>query len=180
MAEERSDDALSAADEALDALRAELRATPSPDFQARVRQRIAGRRTRARRWVWLLPAAAALVAVFVMLRGARQERGPATAVARPPVPTEAPTRAMPSPRPTAAAARTTHRVAARPVVEPVRPLVPRGEGMQIARYVAKVRARPFADESLPYSDPSTPLVQPAAIASAPLQITPVREEGSPR
>ncbi|HET9316886.1 MAG TPA: hypothetical protein VFQ51_14940, partial [Vicinamibacteria bacterium] len=74
MSEEHDD--LSAADEALRVLRADLSVSPSPDLAARVRARVAAPRQAAPRWRWLVPAAAVAVLVIgavVWMRLARRE-----------------------------------------------------------------------------------------------------------
>jgi hypothetical protein len=179
-------DDLSAADEALRALREELRVAPSADFQARVRARIEQPREPALRWVWLVPAAVAvlLIGVAAWLLAPRTN-GPAVAVESPapaPVvtatPLAPPTSVTPAPvRPSPV--RTTRR--ARPLAEPIRPLVEPGEEARIARYVASVRHRPLDAETLAESDPHRPLVEPAPIELDPLDTAPlVPDEGSPR
>jgi hypothetical protein len=177
MDEERRDDAL--IDEALRALRAELSVAPSPDFQARVRARLAPRRAPAMRWGWAVPAvaAAALVAALVWPRSQRTVPGAATAVepSAPPPSTAGPepTGEAPGPPP-----RPSFR---RRFPAPERALVPAGEATRIARDAASVRERPFASDTLPHSDPSEPLAEPAPLEVAPLDTTPlVPDEGSMR
>jgi hypothetical protein len=189
MTGERRDDPLGTADEALAALRSELSIVPSPDFQARVRQRIEQRGAGGRSWTWILSAAAAValvtVVVFAVLRDRRTEPSP-TIAAGPSAPPAVPSADVPSATvPSDAAPPATDRhvrlaVARRPAA-PVQPLVPSGEATRIARYVASVRVRPFADESLPYADPGAPLAERPALESAPLTVTPlVQEEGTNR
>lgn len=187
MDDERSDDAVSAADEALDALRAELSVAPSPDFHARVRARVARPRA-ARRWGWIVPALAAavlLIAAIVWMRAPRIDRTPSVARETPAPPpgaadgTPAPTPpAEPVPEPRRRAAP---RTASQPAIEPIRPIVPPGEELRLARYVASVRQRPFEADTLPESDPRELLADPAPIEIAPLKTAPlVPEEGSLR
>jgi hypothetical protein len=181
-------DDLSAADEALRVLRSELSVAPSPDLQTRVRARIAQRREPATPWGWLVPAAAAavlLIGVMVWMRTHRTDRTPDVAVESPaPPPTVA--HQTPAPTPSAEPVRAPRRAAAprtaaRPAIEPIRPIVPPGEEMRIARYVASVRRRPFEADTLPESDPRVLLAEPAPIGIAPLSTAPlVPDEGSPR
>lgn len=187
MAEERRDDEMSAADEALRVLRVELSVAPSPGFQARVRARIAQRRKPAARWGWLVPAAAAavlLIGVIVWMRAHRTDRTPSVAVETPATPTVVDE--TPAPTPSAEPVRAPRRAAAprtaaRPAIEPLRPLVPPGEEMRIVRYAASVRRRPFQADTLPESDPEKPLADPAPIVIAPLETAPlVPDEGSLR
>jgi hypothetical protein len=194
MDEGRRDDALSAADEALRTLRAELSVEPSPDFRARVRMRVAERPIRTPRWTWLVPAAAAAALVLAGLVVAR--RGPRTGpalikVVESPAPARQATEPKPS-EPVSSEPRSIERPpstvrAARPAIarrdakEVVEPLVPPGEGARIARYVASVSRRPFAPETLPVADPEEPLADPAPIEIVPLDVAPlVPDEGSPR
>ncbi len=184
MDEERSDGELSTADEALRVLRAELSVAPSPGLEARVRTRIAERRAPRLRWAWLLPAAAVAilaVGVLVWLRSQRPVAGPAITVrspARPPSTAgPGPVAERPVERPPVAHVPRPARRAA----DPVRPLVPVGEDMRIARYAVSVRQHPFETESLPLSDPSQPLAEPAPIEVVPLDTVPlVPDEGSIR
>jgi hypothetical protein len=184
MAEEPDDDALTAADDALDVLRAELSVAPSPDFAARVRARVAQRPQPAMRWRWLVPAAAAallLAGAIAWMRETRSGRAPSVAVespAPPPTVAERPPAPSSTAEPARAARTTVARVAARRAPEPI---VPPGEEMRIARYVASVQKWPFESETLPRSDPQEPLADPAPIEVAPLQTAPlVPDEGSLR
>lgn len=184
MDDERSDDALSAADEALRALRAELSVAPSPDFQARVRARVARPRA-ARRWGWIVPALAAavlLIAAIVWMSTPRSERRPTVAAETPTPPTVAVEPDPPSAPadPVLPPRRAVARAVARGI-EPIRPIVPPGEELRLARYVASVRQRPFEADTLPESDPRELLADPAPIEIAPLKTAPlVPEEGSLR
>ncbi len=188
MDDERRDDALSAADEALDALRAELSVAPSPDFHARVRTRIAERRPPAHGWGWIVPALAAavlLIAVIVWMRAPLSDRTP-TAAVETPAPLSRAADTMPAPTPPAEPVpeprrRAAPRTASRPAIEPIRPIVPPGEELRLARYVASVRQRPFEADTLPESDPRELLGDPAPIEIAPLKTAPlVPDEGSIR
>lgn len=185
MDDERSDDALSTADEALRLLRAELSAAPSPDFQARVRARLAQPRG-GRRWGWIVPALAAavlLVAAIVWMRAPRSDHAPTVAVETPAPPAVA--NQTPAPAPPVEPVRPPRRdgvprtVARR--LEPVRPLVPPGEEGRIARYAASVQRWPYAAERLPESDPQALLADPAPIEILEIETAPlVPDEGSHR
>ena len=186
MPEERDD--LSAADEALRVLRADLSVAPSPDFAARVRARVAAPPEPGRRWRWLVPAAAAavlLIGAVVWMRLAGRLPAPIVAVELPAPPTTI-AKAAPAPTPSPEPVRAARRVAAPDTAAPraivrVRAIVPPGEEMRIARYVASVRRWPHEADTLPESDPWKPLAEPAPIAIAPISVAPlVPDEGSPR
>jgi hypothetical protein len=185
VSEERDD--LTAADEAMRVLRAELSVSPSPDLAARVRSRLAPRREPWRAWGWLVTAAAAvlLIGSIVWMRTSRVERPPAVAVVSPaPPPTVASETPAPAPstEPVLAPRRpAARRTLARQPIAPVRPIVPPGEEMRIARYAESVRRMPFAADALPESDPRELLADPAPIEIVPLKTAPlVPDEGSLR
>lgn len=197
MPEERPDDDLSAADEALRTLRDELRVEPSPQLAADVRARIAGRRIGSRPLRWILPAAAALVlaagGALLPLRREPGLVGPAAEVAPP---TKAPSPAVEpiapanevepatparDVEPAAATARVPIRAGIRPEIRSVKAIVPPGEEERIARYAASLRRLPYNAEELPALDPGEPLPDPAPIDVALLDTTPlVPDEGSLR
>ena len=197
MLEERPDDELSAADEALRTLREELRVEPSPQLAADVRARIAVRRIGSRPSRWILPLAATLVlaagGALLLSRREPGPVGPATEVApstKPPTPAGGPIApasevepATPARevKPAAATAGLPIRAGIRPEIRSVQAIVPAGEEVRIARYAASLRRRPLDAEALPALDRSEPLPDPAPIDVALLDTTPlVPDEGSLR
>lgn len=165
-----------AADEIQDALASMMAVEPSPDFAARVRQRIAAdaavRQWSARQFVPALAAAAVVaLGVLVIFNGTRRmTREPLVPAATTREVAPAPAVSMPLPELAAAVAGPQ---------EPLPALVPRNEILAIRRLVADAQAGRFEFEFVPAGVPvANELSAPDPILLPPIEMMPIGTSSS--